>query len=60
MHAISKMADADDHFRGETLDIIFNLLDEDIYDEALEEEFELTLREVRLKIKINFLIDYLG
>ena len=44
MHAISKMADADDHFRGETLDIIFNLLDEDIYDEALEEEFELTLR----------------
>ena len=60
MHAILKMADADDHFRGETLDIIFNLLYEDIYDEALEEEFELTLREVRLKIKINFLIDYLG
>ena len=49
MHADLKMAHEDDQFRGETLDIIFNLLDEDTYDKALEDEFESIVTEVKLK-----------
>ena len=49
---IAAMADEDGFVRGETLDLIFANLDDDILDEFFEEDIDKSLEEVRITIRI--------
>ena len=41
------MAENDEYFRGETLDLLIDLLDEDILDQNFEEDVSTDITEVR-------------
>ena len=42
------MAGADNYFRGETLDILFDVLDEDLLDEVFEDDIKNIITEVNI------------
>ena len=44
------MADNDDQFRGETLDLLLEFMDEDMLDEALQEDLSVAVTEVCYKV----------
>ena len=46
MHQIFNMANADCYVTGETLDVIFQMLDEDELDELFQEEMNVVEEEV--------------
>ena len=48
-----KMADTDDFVRGETLDLIMQILDDDVLDEAFQEEIDTAAAEVSLVEEIT-------
>ena len=54
------MSEEDDFFRGETLDLLFEILDEDALDAEMDDVFEEAVEEVRklyssmFKIRILF------
>ena len=50
------MAGADDYFRGETLDILFDVLDEDLLDEVFEDDINNIITEVNIKHIFRFLL----
>ena len=47
------MADTDDFVRGETLDLIMQILDDDVLDEAFQEEIDTAAAEVSLVEEIT-------
>ena len=50
------MSEEDDFFRGETLDLLFELLDEDALDAEMDDVFEEAVEEVRKLYSSMFII----
>ena len=46
MHRFKNMADEDGFVRGETLDLLFDFINEDHLDEMFEEDIDMAISEV--------------